>query len=80
LKRASIDKVGQVLEMKKADLLQIRNFGERSLTELYGRLREMDLLPPELDPDLQQETEAEEDSGEGDLVEVDADAPEGQVE
>jgi DNA-directed RNA polymerase subunit alpha len=80
LKRASIDKVGHVLEMKKADLLQIRNFGEKSLTELYGRLREMDLLPPELDPDLQQETEAEEDSGEGDLVEVGTDAPEGQVE
>ena len=53
LKRASIDKVGQVLEMKKADLLQIRNFGEKSLTELYGRLREMELLPPELDPDNQ---------------------------
>ena len=44
LKRASIDRVGQVLEMKKSDLLQIRNFGEKSLSELYGRLRERDLL------------------------------------
>ncbi len=54
LKRASIDKVGQVLEMSKSDLLEIRNFGEKSLTELYERLRIMDLLPPELDPDLQE--------------------------
>lgn len=55
LKRASIDKVGQILEMKKAELLQIRNFGEKSLAELYGRLREKGLFPPELDPDFQAE-------------------------
>jgi DNA-directed RNA polymerase subunit alpha len=48
LKRAGIDKVGQVLEMKKTELLQIRNFGEKSLSELYGRLASMNLLPPEL--------------------------------
>ena len=60
LKRASIDKVGQVLEMKKSELLQIRNFGEKSLSELYDRLREMDLLPPDLDPDVEQPEEAEE--------------------
>ena len=63
LKRASIDKVGQILEMKKADLLQIRNFGEKSLNELYGRLRELDLLPAELDPDVPQEEEPEPDGG-----------------
>ncbi len=51
LKRASINKVGQVLELKKSELLQIRNFGEKSLNELYSRLREMNLFPPELDPD-----------------------------
>ncbi len=73
LKRASIDKVGQVLEMKKPDLLQIRNFGEKSLTELYGQLREMDLLPAELDPDLQQDVENEDESGDEGLVEVVAD-------
>ena len=50
LKRAGIDRVGEVLELSKAELLEIRNFGEKSFTELYGRLREMDLLPPELDP------------------------------
>jgi len=48
LKRTGIDKVGQVLEMKKTELLQIRNFGEKSLSELYGRLASMNLLPPEL--------------------------------
>ena len=65
LKRASIDKVGQILEMKKAYLLQIRNFGEKSLTELYGRLRERDLLPAELDPEAQQSEETEEADGSG---------------
>lgn len=60
LKRASIDKVGQVLEMKKPDLLQIRNFGEKSLSELYNRLREFDLLPADLDPDIQEQKAAEE--------------------
>ena len=63
LKRASIDKVGQILEMKKSDLLQIRNFGEKSLSELYGRLEELDLLPPETDADG--EEQAEEDHAEG---------------
>ena len=55
LKRASLDKVGQILELKRADLLQIRNFGEKSLAELYDRLRGNDLLPPEMDPDIEQE-------------------------
>jgi len=55
LKRAGIDKVGEVLGMKKTDLLQIRNFGEKSLKELYERLRELDMLPTELDPDIQEE-------------------------
>ena len=59
LKRASIDKVGEILAMKRADLLQIRNFGEKSLNELYDRLRELDMLPAELDPDLQDEQAAE---------------------
>ena len=59
LKRASIDKVGEILAMKRADLLQIRNFGEKSLNELYDRLRELGMLPAELDPDLQDEQAAE---------------------
>ena len=59
LKRAGIDKVGQVLEMKQEDLLEIRNFGEKSLVELYDRLRERDLLPAEIDPNNQPEVALE---------------------
>ena len=51
LKRAGINKVGEVLEMTRAELLRIRNFGEKSYNELFDQLREMDLLPPELDPE-----------------------------
>ena len=50
LKRAGVDKVGEVLEMSRAELLRIRNFGEKSYQELYGRMREMELLPPDMDP------------------------------
>jgi len=50
LKRAGIDKVGQVLEMSRSELLGIRNFGEKSFHELYDRMREMDLLPTDMDP------------------------------
>ena len=40
LKRAHITKVGEVLEMADEDLLKIRNFGEKSLTELREKLAE----------------------------------------
>ena len=53
LKRTGIDKVGEVLEMKKSDLLEIKNFGEKSLNELYDRLGEMDLLPEDLAQDAE---------------------------
>ena len=45
LKRANINKVGEVLEVQASDLLKIRNFGEKSLSELYRKLRELGLLP-----------------------------------
>ena len=80
LKRASIDKVGQILEMKKSDLLQIRNFGEKSLTELYDRLGEMNLLPeasddpepqqPDGDPEPDEEMDGVEALGGPPAVEV----------
>jgi DNA-directed RNA polymerase subunit alpha len=53
LKRAGIDKVGEVLELSKAELLKIRNFGEKSYNELFGQLRSKDLLPEDLDPENQ---------------------------
>lgn len=51
LKRAGLDKVGEVLEQSKPDLLKIRNFGEKSYNELYDKLREYGVLPEELDPE-----------------------------
>ncbi len=75
LKRAGINRVGEILEMKSSELLEIRNFGEKSLNELYERLREMDLLPAELDPALQEPEDDEDgkaddvaDDGEADLA------------
>jgi DNA-directed RNA polymerase subunit alpha len=44
LKRAGINRVGEVLIMPKAELLKIRNFGQKSLTELYEKLEEQGLL------------------------------------
>ena len=63
LKRAGLNNVGEVLELTKAELLRIRNFGEKSYAELWGRLTEMDLLPPELDPEAEQMTEEDEEDG-----------------
>jgi DNA-directed RNA polymerase subunit alpha len=46
LKRASIHKVGEVLERTREELLKIRNFGEKSLEELMVRLQAKDLPVP----------------------------------
>ena len=48
LKRAGINKVGEALEKKKAELLRIRYFGEKSYNELYDSLTERNLLLPEM--------------------------------
>jgi len=47
LKRSNINEVGELLEKTRADLLRIRNFGERSMEELLNRLREKELPIPE---------------------------------
>ena len=47
LKRAHITKVGEVLEMPDEELLKIRNFGEKSLTELREKLTERGITPPQ---------------------------------
>lgn len=47
LKRAGINKVGEVLERTAAELLKIRNFGDKSLDELRARLGDNDLLVPD---------------------------------
>jgi DNA-directed RNA polymerase subunit alpha len=38
LKRSQITKVGQILEMSESELLNLRNFGQKSLAELRERL------------------------------------------
>jgi DNA-directed RNA polymerase subunit alpha len=40
LKRAQVNRVGEVLDMSDEDLLKIRNFGDKSLTELHEKLIE----------------------------------------
>ena len=45
LKRAGINRVGEVLSMPKSELLKIRNFGQKSLDELYDKLAERNLFP-----------------------------------
>ena len=50
LKRAQINRVGEVLEMSDEDLLKIRNFGEKSLVELREKLAEQGITNSE-DPD-----------------------------
>jgi DNA-directed RNA polymerase subunit alpha len=47
LKRASIHKVGEILERSRSELLRIRNFGEKSLEELDERLAEIGIRHPE---------------------------------
>ncbi len=45
LKRSQITKVGQILQMSENELLSLRNFGQKSLTELREKLREHGVLP-----------------------------------
>ena len=47
LKRASIHKVGEILQRSGAELLRIRNFGEKSLEELDQRLTEINIRHPD---------------------------------
>jgi DNA-directed RNA polymerase subunit alpha len=47
LKRASIHKVGEILEKTRGELLRIRNFGEKSLDELDEKLTEIGIRHPE---------------------------------
>jgi len=71
LKRAGINRVGEVLSMSKGELLKIRNFGQKSLDELYDKLAERNLLPEET------EDTSGEDGSEG---EGKGDEPKAEVE
>ncbi|MBI4340293.1 MAG: DNA-directed RNA polymerase subunit alpha [Chloroflexi bacterium] len=47
LKRAHLNRVGEILEKERSELLKIRNFGEKSMEELADRLEHMGFLPPD---------------------------------
>lgn len=51
LRRGSLAMVGQVLERTADELLALRNFGDRSLDELFEKLREIGVPIPEADDD-----------------------------
>ena len=57
LKRAGVNRVGEVLSMPKSELLKIRNFGQKSLEELYQKLADRNFLPEE-----RQDAEPEEEN------------------
>ena len=62
LKRAGLNRVGEVMEKPQTELLSIRNFGEKSYTELYDKFRELGILPVHLDPKNETDTEPITDS------------------
>ena len=62
LKRAHLTKVGEILELSDDELLKIRNFGEKSLTELRDKLSERGIAP--------NRTEGVESDGQGQAIAV----------
>ena len=73
LKRAHINRVGEILEKDRSELLKIRNFGEKSLDELYARLDERGFLPEQ--PQSQDGAPDEEPDATPSSEEAEADAP-----
>ena len=67
LKRASIDKVGQVLEMNKSELLPDQKLRREVAERALRAAAHLRPLPPELDPDLQ---EAQEEASEAEEAET----------
>ena len=65
LKRAHLSKVGEVVDMSDEELLKIRNFGERSLSELKEKLSELN-IPSTLDS-IKESTE---DEGQVEIADV----------
>ncbi len=65
LRSRGIERVGDVLQMDKDELLAIRNFGPRSYNELRDKLVEHDFLPEGLDDGVPLDDLAD-DEGDGD--------------
>ena len=59
LKRAGLNRVGEVISIPKTELLKIRNFGQKSLDELYDKLAERNMLPED-DASVEEDGETEE--------------------
>jgi DNA-directed RNA polymerase subunit alpha len=72
LKRSGVTKVGQVLRMDRKELLGLRNFGQKSLVELYQSLSSRELIPPGTPLDVPPEqiygTEGDEEGGEAGYI------------
>ena len=64
LKRAGLNRVGEVISIPKAELLKIRNFGQKSLDELYDKLAERNMLPED-DASSAEDGDTEEVAAEG---------------
>jgi len=56
LKRAGLTKVGQIVTMNPQDLLDIRNFGQKSFDELVDRLKLRKLVAEDFATGLTSET------------------------
>jgi DNA-directed RNA polymerase subunit alpha len=64
LKRAHLNRVGEILEKDRSELLKTRNFGEKSLEELCSRLDQMGFLPPDAKLRLSPKSRSEAQDGE----------------
>jgi len=73
LKRAGINRVGVVLQMPKRDLLKIRNFGQKSLDELYDMLASEGFLDDAEDDSSSDDAVAGDDAAAGDESSAPAD-------
>ena len=69
LKRAKLDRVGQVLDLSSDELLNIRNFGQKSLEELQDKLAELG-VSSSVSSDTASEVDS--DLGDEDLIEAGA--------
>jgi DNA-directed RNA polymerase subunit alpha len=69
LKREGIHTVGELVGRSEADLLDIRNFGQKSIDEVKAKLHSMGLAlkdsPPGFDPSMIADYSMDEDDDEG---------------
>jgi DNA-directed RNA polymerase subunit alpha len=76
LKRANINSISQVLALSDADLMSLRNFGQKSLDELRAALVAHGFFTPALE---EEETEAEESEDTGESEESEESGEIGEI-